>query len=130
MVGLTKLVDKIHQTAEDTELIENQTLRFGNPAFRVFLTSIGKNWNEWLEEFIGSDYKDSFIELSTYLSDSFGNDIRIDYGTGHELHFIAFLCCLFDLTAIGTEDLESICFQVILILTLSNDYILFYYAIQ
>lgn len=29
-----------------------------------------------------------------YLCESFGNATRIDYGTGHETNFIAFLCCL------------------------------------
>ena len=33
-------------------------------------------------------------ELAAYLADSFGNAIRIDYGTGHETTFVAFLYCL------------------------------------
>lgn len=33
-------------------------------------------------------------ELAGYVMDSFGNRQRIDYGTGHELHFIIFLLCL------------------------------------
>jgi len=35
------------------------------------------------------------VEISPYLKDSFGNAIRIDYGTGHEMAFIFFLACLF-----------------------------------
>ena len=31
-------------------------------------------------------------ELCAYLSDSFGNATRIDYGTGHETNFFIFLC--------------------------------------
>ena len=34
------------------------------------------------------------VELSAYLDESFGNVQRIDYGTGHELNFVLFLCCL------------------------------------
>jgi serine/threonine-protein phosphatase 2A activator len=33
-------------------------------------------------------------ELAAYFGQAFGNRARIDYGTGHELNFIAFLCCL------------------------------------
>ena len=31
--------------------------------------------------------------LSAYLGESFGNEVRIDYGTGHETNFAIFLFC-------------------------------------
>lgn len=34
------------------------------------------------------------VELLPYWLDSFGNPTRIDYGTGHETTFVAFLYCL------------------------------------
>ena len=42
-----------------------------------------------LEGFSGAE-----IELTKYFQESFGNETRIDYGTGHETNFIAFCCCL------------------------------------
>lgn len=35
------------------------------------------------------------VELGEYIKDSFGNAVRLDYGSGHELHFfIALMICL------------------------------------
>lgn len=60
--------------------------RFGDPIFR-----------EWHKEAINltSLYPNITEESKEYLSGSFGNPQRLDYGTGHELSFIAFLYCLF-----------------------------------
>lgn len=43
-------------------------------------------------------------ELGFYLSESFGNAVRIDYGTGHELSFIFFICALFKGGVLGEND--------------------------
>ena len=39
-------------------------------------------------------FKHAVLELSPYFQESFGNATRLDYGTGHETTFIAFLYCL------------------------------------
>jgi serine/threonine-protein phosphatase 2A activator len=33
-------------------------------------------------------------ELVAYFTSAFGHGIRVDYGSGHELSFVAWLCCL------------------------------------
>ncbi|XP_032594188.1 serine/threonine-protein phosphatase 2A activator-like [Drosophila grimshawi] len=43
-------------------------------------------------------------ELGQYLAGSFGNQMRIDYGTGHELSFLFFLCSLFRSQILQPED--------------------------
>ncbi|KAK7943652.1 uncharacterized protein PG986_012765 [Apiospora aurea] len=40
-------------------------------------------------------------ELTSYLLGSFGSAQRLDYGTGHELSFLAFIGCLWKLGAFG-----------------------------
>ncbi|CAH8826999.1 unnamed protein product [Trichobilharzia szidati] len=93
---------------------EEQPQRFGNKAF--------KSWFSWLQEnavglctniFIdhGSgdfsdppiSYKEAIDEVSSYLIESVGNSTRIDYGTGHELAFLAFLTCLFKLNILHKQ---------------------------
>lgn len=39
-----------------------------------------------------------------YLTEAFGNSTRIDYGTGHEISFIMFLCCLFKIGFLEEAD--------------------------
>ena len=43
-------------------------------------------------------------ELMSYLTGSFGSSQRLDYGTGHELSFLAFLACLWKLNGFAQAD--------------------------
>lgn len=43
-------------------------------------------------------------EIMIYFNESFGNSTRIDYGTGHEISFVMFLCCLFKIGALEDKD--------------------------
>ena len=51
-------------------------------------------------------------ELSSYWVDSFGNSTRIDYGTGHETTFAAFLYCLARLGVVGIDDAPALVLRV------------------
>ena len=75
--------------------VENSKSRFGNPAFKDWLDHIQNICYTRLTGIISED-KDSGImkEAAAYLCNSFGNWQRIDYGTGHELHFLMFMYCL------------------------------------
>jgi serine/threonine-protein phosphatase 2A activator len=42
-------------------------------------------------------------ELRAYFLGSFGSATRLDYGTGHELSFLAFLGCLWQLGGFKDE---------------------------
>lgn len=63
-----------------------------------------QNTESCLKEHLPSSYHEAIIEISTYLIESFGNSTRIDYGTGHELSFIMFLCALHKIGALKKED--------------------------
>lgn len=44
----------------------------------------------------------------TYFSDSFGSNVRIDYGTGHEMNFAIILYCLYKLGYYKQEEFEIV----------------------
>ncbi|CZT22645.1 related to phosphotyrosyl phosphatase activator PTPA [Ramularia collo-cygni] len=67
--------------------------RFGNPAFRDFLSKINTTLPSWHSKF-GVLSQPAVDEISTYLASAFGNGSRIDYGSGHELNFLLWLLCL------------------------------------
>lgn len=51
---------------------------------------------------------DGFIkELKYYIENSFGSAIRLDYGTGHELSFLAFIGGLIDFKLLSLEELTG-----------------------
>jgi serine/threonine-protein phosphatase 2A activator len=52
------------------------------------------------------------VELSAYLDESFGNQQRIDYGTGHELNFVLFLCCVNKMGLFSPSDHPALVFDV------------------
>ncbi|KAI0394231.1 phosphotyrosyl phosphatase activator [Xylariaceae sp. FL0594] len=84
--------------------------RFGNISFRKWYQILEERATALLEEHLpGSALRKSSgadnegpaatVELTAYLLGSFGSAQRLDYGTGHELSFLAFLGCLWKLGA-------------------------------
>jgi serine/threonine-protein phosphatase 2A activator len=51
-------------------------------------------------------------EIEQYLYESFGNPTRIDYGTGHEMAFLMFLCCMFKIGAFKQDDEVAVVIKV------------------
>ena len=80
--------------------------RFGNVSFRTWYGLVESRVDELLDELVCQDKTEraqtllngeSKIELKAYLLGSFGSSQRLDYGTGHEFSFLAFLGCLWKL---------------------------------
>lgn len=91
---------------------KQQPARYGNPVFR--------EWQTWLEErgpglmvrILPEDLKEGVVELFPYFADSFGNATRIDYGTGHETNFAAWLLCLARLGLVNEDDYQALVARV------------------
>lgn len=71
--------------------------RFGNISFRKWHSLVEQQVSSLLHECIPQSLEPASRELESYLLGSFGSAQRLDYGTGHELSFIAFLACLWKL---------------------------------
>ncbi|KAK5990905.1 Serine/threonine-protein phosphatase 2A activator 2 [Cladobotryum mycophilum] len=85
--------------------------RFGNKAFRGFLDLVKDNIPRWHRS-LGLDNEEAIAEASTYFNQSFGNRNRIDYGSGHELNFIMWLLCLYQLGHLQQADFKALVLRV------------------
>lgn len=88
--------------------------RFGNVAFRTWFATVEKLVPSLLEEALpekvwdyardAAERADLMEELGKYLLGSFGSSERLDYGTGHELSFLAFLAAIWKLGGFAQSD--------------------------
>lgn len=87
-----------------------QPMRFGNKAFRQWHTRLSEIVPEFLRSLLPLNLVElgACEELSPYFCSSFGNETRIDYGTGHEMTFAVALLCLKKLGIFQKEDLPAV----------------------
>jgi serine/threonine-protein phosphatase 2A activator len=75
--------------------------RFGNASFRTWHALLGERApalvKDLIEPLLSPLAAAAEPEILSYLLGSFGSSQRLDYGTGHELSFLAFLGCLWKL---------------------------------
>jgi serine/threonine-protein phosphatase 2A activator len=121
---LTQLIELVM-----TIPVPEQASRFGHPIFRKWCSHMVELVDKFLDTVITDDLLQSAEalhrlyhtddvsrvslcaiknEVKGYFLDSFGNRQRIDYGTGHELHFICFLYCLFRLDLFTLGDFNAV----------------------
>lgn len=97
--------------------------RFGNVAFRKWYQLAEDSSTTLLESHIlgtsrlaiadSSQKKALCDELKAYLLGSLGSSQRLDYGTGHELSFLAFLGCLWKLGMFNAGEERAIVIGII-----------------
>lgn len=106
VAALNKLLSRIEAVIEEAPPVPGPQ-RFGNVSFRTWHEKLGERVPAWLaEDGLGEAFQvgnGALSEAQAYLLGGFGSAQRIDYGTGHELSFIAFLGCLWKL-GYFTED--------------------------
>ncbi|XP_026391182.1 serine/threonine-protein phosphatase 2A activator-like isoform X2 [Papaver somniferum] len=104
MDSLVSLVDEIPPI--------QQAGRYGNFAYRDWYDRLLANSEDLMLKFLPEDLKSSTKELVPYFTDSFGNSARLDYGTGHETNFAAWLYCLARMGVIKEEDYQAVVCRV------------------
>lgn len=104
---LVALLDKLDQLITETPPVQ-QPARFGNAAYRTWYSKMEDRKEALLKELLPESLYDRIEELAVYLVDAFGNQTRIDYGTGHEMNFALFLMCLFKMEFLNEADAPAV----------------------
>ena len=81
--------------------------RFDDPVFKRFHEELTNKFTDLMNTTILSPKnmpKNIIIELKTYFLDCFGNQFRLDYGTGHELNFFCVLLILYKSKVYSKKD--------------------------
>ncbi|KAL2484984.1 phosphotyrosyl phosphatase activator (PTPA) family protein [Abeliophyllum distichum] len=89
-----------------------QSARYGNVAYRTWHERMSSDAESFMLKFLRLDLHGAPVELVPYFTDSFGNSSRIDYGTGHETNFAAWLYCLARLGIVTEEDYPALVARV------------------
>ena len=98
-----------------------QAMRYGNKAFIAWHRRLCELSTAMATKLLGTrnaaadagvSVEQASSELAAYLNDSFGNATRIDYGTGHELAFAAFLCAAERVGSFTMDDRPALVLRV------------------
>ena len=111
--AVKKLASMLNQLSSYIEEVPPDTgpRRFGNASFRKWFALVESRVEMLLIEYLPrlsavgeSQVSEARKEIQAYLLGSFGSAQRLDYGTGHELSFLAFLGCIWKLGGFSTQD--------------------------
>ncbi|KAF9188905.1 hypothetical protein BGZ51_000243 [Haplosporangium sp. Z 767] len=86
--------------------------RFGNLAFREYVHMLEEKATSIQEELLPKELHPAIKELTPYIIQSMGHGTRIDYGSGHELAFVVWLCCLEIIGFLHGEDHVAVVLRV------------------
>lgn len=112
--GLLSAVESILEKHPASDQVSS---RFGKPEFKDFYDEVQNEAANMIKTHllaVRSFPSEAIPEIATYLTESWGNRQRIDYGSGHELSFISFLLCLDQLGLITEEDYTAVVLKVFL----------------
>lgn len=106
---LVAVIDQVDQWMDAIPPLEGSR-RFGNMAFRTFHDKLSSDVPQLLFDTIGTPEEhvlgpdmDPYIELVPYFLGAFGSRQRLDFGTGHELSFLAFFGGLWALGLLSAD---------------------------
>ncbi|KAI1639458.1 serine/threonine-protein phosphatase 2A activator 2 [Biscogniauxia mediterranea] len=109
--SILSILDDAEALVQSTPPEDAEGSRFGNKVFRAFLDKVKATSPSWHRK-LGISSDDAIAEVETYLNQSFGNRTRIDYGSGHELNFMIWLLCLYQLRIVSKADFKPLVLKV------------------
>ncbi|CAK9251378.1 unnamed protein product [Sphagnum jensenii] len=107
VLKFSEFMGKLKNIVNDIPPLQ-QPMRYGNKAFRDWHARLEIETDIFLRDLLPASLHPAIIELSAYLNQSFGNETRIDYGTGHELSGVLFFLCLHKLGLLRRKDLKGL----------------------
>ena len=109
--SLLTSLDKTEQILLDNPAEDNNGSRFGNPAFRTFVSSVSSRSQALHHDLLSvlpAELRESALdEVCTYFNNAWGSSTRIDYGSGHELNYLIYLLCLNRLSILPSSDFQQ-----------------------
>lgn len=115
VLGLLSILDETEALVYANPPDDAGGSRFGNKRFRGFVDQVRQRAPLWHKEKLGMKQTaegdgavSAIAGAATYLGQAFGNRARIDYGSGHELHFVVWLLCLYQLGLVGRDDMPAL----------------------
>lgn len=109
--NILHILDEVEDLVKATPPDETGGSRFGNKVFRTFLDRTKASSAAWHAS-LGISDPAAVAEVETYLLQSFGNRTRIDYGSGHELNFMIWVLCLYQLSLLERADFKPLLLRV------------------
>lgn len=113
--SILAILESIRDKVDSHPPIDNNLSRFGNPSFRDFYDDVMQSTTQLhaslLPPLLLPDGAE--VEVGGYLTESFGNRTRIDYGSGHELNFLCYLLCLRRLDVLTAADSTAVVLKII-----------------
>ncbi|MCJ1405426.1 Serine/threonine-protein phosphatase 2A activator 1 [Xylographa trunciseda] len=121
ILQLQELIRTLGEIIDEVPL-DTGPRRFGNVSFRKWHAHIESRGETLLRQFLPSQVcsfnhepdSDPISELRAYFLGSFGSPQRLDYGTGHELSFLAFLACIWKLGGFPSSRSGSVEREIVL----------------
>lgn len=112
VVRIRVLLQTLGSLAKET-ILDTGPRRFGNAAFRTFYQKLKDRTPALMRQAIPANVWDHVSpenldilvhELGAYFLGSFGSSERLDYGTGHELSFLAFIGAIWKLNGFAPSN--------------------------
>lgn len=111
ILSMLKVLEEMATWINDIPPLQ-QAQRFGNKAFKSWYERLQTNAMRFMMSILPEATQGAAKELSSYLIESVGNSTRIDYGTGHELAFNAWMCGLHMVGVVNQDDFPLLVFHV------------------